>query len=555
MLLASGQRRTRLPAPRLAADRNAMVEQLRFDAPGRLFFGDNLEVLRRHIASESVDLVYLDPPFNSNRSYNVLFQHRSGKLPAAQVRAFDDTWRWDMAAAETYHEVLEAGGELATALEAMRSILGTTDMLAYLTMMGPRLVELRRVLKPTGSLYLHCDQNASHYLKLLLDAVFGPTSFRNEIIWKRTFTHGNVGRNFGAIVQSLFFYTVSNQYTWNQPFTSMDEDYVKKRFSGADSDGRKWQSVTLRNPSPRPNLRYDFTASNGVTYKPHPNGWAVGPDRMQRYDDEGRLHFPAKPTGQLRMKQYLDETRGVKASNLWVDIYPINSQAAERLRYPTQKPVALLQRIIATSTNQGDVVLDPFCGCGTTVDAAQALGRQWIGIDITAVAIDVIRERLAANYPNLHYDITGEPASIDEAEALATLDKHEFERWVMRRFGVDRPVKKGADRGIDGELTGPRGDGSRWRAIVSVKGGATNVTHIRDLRGTVAREKADLGLLVTLRKPTSAMRREAADGGFTKLGQPRLQILTVEDLLAGHQPELPPSTPESLATKRRLRAI
>lgn len=525
---------------------------------GRLFFGDNLEVIRRHIADESVDLVYLDPPFNSNRNYNVLFRQRDGRKAAGQVKAFDDTWRWDVGTARQFQTVIAGGGAVARCLLGFRELLGTTDLLAYLTMMAPRLVELHRVLKPTGSLYLHCDPTASHYLKVVMDSIFGPGAYLNEITWKRTYTHGNASRNFGSVTDVLLFYAKSSKYIWNQPYVPFAEDYVRKRFSGSDPDGRKWQSVTLRNPSPRPNLHYEYVASNGVTYTPHPNGWAVGRDRMERYDTEGRLHFPKRPTGQLRVKQYLDETQGVRASNLWDDIFPINSRAAERLGYPTQKPLALLERIVATSSEPDGVVLDPFCGCGTAVDAAQRLGRRWIGIDITRVAIEIIQQRLVANHGQLVHTLGGEPTTVDDAAALAELDKHEFQNWVCRRLELPEASKKGADRGIDARYQGLLDDGTAWSGIVSVKGGAVTVAHLRDLRGTVEREGADFGLLVTLRSPTKAMRQESADAGFSSDGVQRLQVLTVEELLRGVRPQLPQSGALASAAKaeskpRRLR--
>jgi len=307
-----------------------------------LYYGDNLDVLRRYIADESVDLVYLDPPFNSNATYNVLFAEHTGEKAASQIKAFEDTWTWDEEAARTYFETAQAGGEVANALKAFYTLLGESNMMAYLAMMAPRLVELRRVLKPTGSIYLHCDPTASHYLKLLMDAVFGPVLFLNEITWKRTHSHGNVARNFGAVCDTLLAYTRSSGYTWNQQYTQFPPDYIERTFKYRDPDGRRWQSVTLRNPGVRPNLHFPFTASNGLTYQPHPNGWGCDEVRLRKYDREGRLQFPAKPGGALRLKMYLDESPGIRLQNLWEDIPPIGSQAAERLGYPTQKPEALL---------------------------------------------------------------------------------------------------------------------------------------------------------------------------------------------------------------------
>lgn len=355
----------------------------------QLYYGDNLDVLRRHVKDESVDLVYLDPPFNSNANYNVLFAAKDGHQAAAQIQAFEDTWRWDESAARQFAETVEAGGRVADVLLAFEKFLGTNDMLAYLAMMAPRLIELRRVLKATGSLYLHCDPTASHYLKLLLDGVFEPTNFRNHITWKRTHAHGDSRRGFANVSDTLLCYGKTVDATFHRQCQPYSAAYIEKYYRYADPDGRRYQLVTIRSPNPRPNLVYDYRG-----FKPHVNGWAVSLEQMIQLDKEGRIAFPTKPGGQVREKYYLDEMPGVAIGDVWEDIAPINSQAAERLGYPTQKPVALLERIIAASSNPGDVVLDPFCGCGTSIEAAQKLGRTWIGIDVTHLAIGLIKVRL-----------------------------------------------------------------------------------------------------------------------------------------------------------------
>ncbi|MGA2149604.1 MAG: site-specific DNA-methyltransferase [Bryobacteraceae bacterium] len=349
----------------------------------RLYYGDNLDVLRGCINDESADLIYLDPPFNSQATYNVLFKSTAGEQSRAQIEAFEDTWHWGDEAELAFDGVMSSGNsDVAEVLRAMRSFLKENDMMAYLCMMAVRLLELHRVLKQTGSLYLHCDPTASHYLKLLLDAVFGPEHFLNEIIWKRTHSHGNVARNYGSINDNLLFYAKGQDYTWNQQYTAFPPECVTEKFTGKDPDGRRYQNVTLRNPGIRPNLHYPYTASNGVTYQPHPNGWSCDIERMRKYDREGRLYFPSKEGGQLRLKMYLDEQPGIRLQNIWDDIPALNSQAQERLGYPTQKPLALLERIITASSNEGATVLDPFCGCGTAVHAAQKLRREWVGIDV-----------------------------------------------------------------------------------------------------------------------------------------------------------------------------
>jgi DNA modification methylase len=525
-----------------------------------LYFGDNLDILRRYVKDETVDLIYLDPPFKSNQDYNVLFAEQDGSRAAAQIRAFEDTWRWDMAAESMYREVVEGGGKVSQAMQALRSFLGESDMMAYMAMMAPRLLELRRVLKTKGTIYLHCDLTASHYLKILMDAVFGPILFLNEITWKRTHSHGNVGRNFGSICDTILVYTRGRAYTWNQQYTPFPLEYVEKTFKQQDPDGRRWQSVTLRNPGVRPNLHFPYKASNGVTYQPHPHGWSCDLERLQKYDRENRLHFPAKPTGALRLKMYLDESPGIKLQNLWDDIPAIGSQAAERLGYPTQKPEALLERIIRTSSSEGDTILDPFCGCGTAIAVAQRLGRCWVGIDITHLAITLIKHRLRDAFGDQvakTYKVVGEPVSLPDAQTLAAQDRYQFQWWALGLVGA-RPVeeKKGADKGIDGRLYfhDDVEGGKTKQVIFSVKSGHASAPHVRDLRGVLDREKAAIGVLITLEDPTQPMKTEAAGAGFyesTWMGKkyPRLQILTVAELLAGKGIDMPPVRQTSVTFK------
>lgn len=372
-----------------------------------IYCGDNLSWVSTFPA-ESVDLIYLDPPFFSNRQYEVIWGDE------AEVRSFEDRWQ---------------GG-----------------IQVYVGWMNERAIELRRVLKDTGSLYLHCDAHASHYLKVMLDEVFGQERFLNEVTWKRTHSHGNVGRNFGSICDTLLIYTKSATYTWNQQHTALSAEYVRSKFTYRDPDGRRWRSVTLRNPSVRPNLHFPFTASDGATYEPHRNGWSCNRIRLERYDAEQRLHFPAKHGGQLNLKMYLDESPGIKLQTLWADIPPINSQAKERLGYPTQKPEALLARIIETSSNKGDIVLDPFAGCGTATVVADQLQRQWIGIDISPTAVEMMRRRLLT-VGATGFKIVGMPVSV---EALRHLKPFEFQNWVIAQFNGTHSPRKSGDMGIDG---------------------------------------------------------------------------------------------------------
>jgi site-specific DNA-methyltransferase (adenine-specific) len=497
-----------------------------------------------------VDLVYLDPPFNSQATYNVLFREKNGTDSAAQITAFDDFWSWDKQAEETFREVVTGGPrKVADLLEALRQFLGRNDMMAYITMMAVRLVELHRVLKPTGSIYLHCDPTASHYLKILMDAVFGPVNFRNEITWKRTSAHSDSSK-YGSNVDILLYYTKSEKRTWNPIYTVHDLKYIK-RFRNQDPDGRRWadDNLTAKGLSGG-GYEYEY---KGVT-----SLWRCPPATMEQLDYEGRLHFTKK--GGIRLKRYLDEIKGVTLQSLWDDIPPINSQAKERLGYPTQKPEALLERIIRASSNEGDVVLDPFCGCGTTINVAQKLKRNWIGIDITHIAIALIKYRLQNTFGNeVAYKVVGVPVSLPDAENLAKSDPYQFQAWAVGHFvGFPHELKRGADKGIDGRLYFHDDPSRKTKQIVfSVKAGHVGVAHVRDLRGVIDREKAEIGVLIALQEPTKPMREEAADAGFYESPwgkHPRLQILTVAELLEGKGIDCPPQEQVNVTFKKAPKA-
>lgn len=516
--------------------------------PNTLYYGDNLKILRQYVANESVDLVYLDPPFKSDQNYNVLFAERNGSRAAAQIKAFGDTWQWDDVAARAFQEVVETTGRPSQALQAFRQFLGHSDMLAYLSMMAPRLIELRRILKPTGSIYLHCDPTASHYLKMLMDAVFGPACFRNEIVWKRAHTvKGNFGqgsRFFGPNTDTILFYGKADTSTFNAPFTDYSKDYIRKFFRFTEPDGRKYRLISMIGPggASKGNPHYEFL---GVT-----RYWRYSQKKMQKFYDAG-LIVQTKPGTVPQRKEYLDTGRGVAVQSLWDDIRALGASSAERLGYPTQKPEVLLDRIIRASSNEGDTVLDPFCGCGTTIASAQRLNRHWIGIDITHLAITLIKHRLAtawSQYPSdlkPKYKVIGEPESLPDAEKLANEDPYQFQWWALGLVDA-RPTeqKKGTDKGIDGRLYfhDEGSEGETKQVIFSVKAGHTDVSHVRDLRGVLDRENAQIGVLLTMREPTKPMRTEAASVGFYKsYGEqyPRLQILTVRELLEGKKVSMP----------------
>jgi DNA modification methylase len=458
----------------------------------QLFYGDNLTILRDYLADASVDLIYLNPPFNSNANYNILFKSPTGAAADSQIEAFEDTWHYGPEAAQAFHEVMESGRtDLANLLRAMQSFLGQNDMMAYLAMMAVRLIELHRVLKPTGSLYLHCDPTASHYLKLLLDAVFGARSFRNEIVWCYTGPGSPGMRQFMRKHDVVFWYSKGPTWTFNA-------DAVRIAHS----------------EKTRGNYKAGLTGSGfvGADHLIHESGKVP----------EDYWNFAIAPRG----KEYLG--------------------------YPTQKPLKLLERIIAASSNPGDIVLDPFCGCGTAVHAAQKLGRQWVGIDITYLSIGLIQRRLMEAFPDINFSVVGEPSGLDDAQHLAAVEPYQFQYWITQKIGGQpyRGGRKGADRGIDGYIYYTRnaagaGQSSTAAAIISVKAGRNvGVAMVRDLRGVLEREKADIGVFVCVVAPSRDMEREAAAAGIwtdpvTGEGYPRVQIFTLAELFQGRRPRVP----------------
>jgi DNA modification methylase len=555
---------------------------------GTLYYGDNLDILRRYLKDGTVDLVYLDPPFNSAQNYNAFFQEKDGSAAASQIRAFEDTWHWDIETKKAYDAVTEQPGKVSDVMQAFYTFLGGNDMMAYLTMMSSRLVELRRVLKSTGSLYLHCDPTASHYLKLLLDAIFGGGNFRNEIIWERTTGRKSVSQ-FGRVHDVILFYSKNPESKWNEITLPQSEENAKGHDLMHDEKGL-YRVSDLSGAGQGPARSF-----GGKVFQP-PAGrhWQFDQAGMDELWADGRIIF--SKNGNPRLKTYLKDLPGVSVRDIWTDIEPVNSGAAERLGYPTQKPVALLERIIQASSNPGDVVLDPFCGCGTTIDAAEKLGRDWIGIDVTQLAISLIKNRLQDTYgsrlkfisggtssaspisepvgraalprrrendgraalPRRQADpqvsptesivrIIGEPTTPNEAATLAEDDKYQFQWWALGLVGA-RPVeqKKGADHGIDGKILfrdDPKA-AKPEQIIIQVKGGKTGVKDVRDLRGVLDREQAAIGILISLQPATGPMETEAASAGFyehktNKQKYPRLQLRTVKELMEGKGIERP----------------
>lgn len=557
-----------------------------------LYYGDNLAVLREHIADGSVDLIYLDPPFKSNQNYNVLFKEQDGSRAASQIQAFEDTWRWDQAAAAAFEEGVTGGQtRVSQALTAFRMMLGTNDMLAYLSMMALRLVELRRVLKPTGSIYLHCDPAASHYLKLLMDAVFQAGNFRSEIVWRRTNAHNKLAKQFGPIHDTILFYSKSESFVFHPGRRPYTKQYIEDRFTKHDELGR-YQTNYLTGPGTR-------AGESGLPWRgfdPTSVGrhWAIPgslreflPDDYQSLTQHEQLEhlyeqdlivFPRKEGGQPMYKQYIGQ--GVPYQDIWA--YQANTSGvlfesdecidedvkyledeAEKLGYATQKPEGLLYRIIESSANEDAVVLDPFCGCGTAIAAAQAFGLKWVGIDLTHLAVSLMKQRLKDSFgieAGKDYRVVGEPADISGARQLAKEDTYQFQWWALGLVGA-RPYekKKGSDRGIDGRLfwVEDAQGGKTQHLIISVKSGKTGPDHVRDLAGTINREQAAIGVLLSLNEPTKEMRAEAAAAGFyAAWGRQfsRLQLLTITDLLEGKRVEYPPGAAGNISLKRAAKA-
>jgi site-specific DNA-methyltransferase (adenine-specific) len=523
-------------------------------APNRLYYGDNLRILRDYIADESIDLIYLDPPFNSNATYNVLFRAPTGEQSQAQIEAFGDTWHWNEAAERAFDEVIHSGNsDAAEMLRAMRSFLKENDMMAYLAMMAVRLIELHRVLKATGSLYLHCDPTASHYLKVLLDAVLGKAHFENEIIWLRTHSHNYATKGFVRQNDCILYYGKSDDRQFNNVYTEYSSAQLKRY--KRDSAGRLYKAENLTFSTRNSSRQFEW---RGV--RPPPNrSWGANRDQLEHWYREGRILLKRDASPRLDgLKVYFDETKGKPLGTNWTDIPRVGNTSAERLGYPTQKPLALLERIISASSNEGDVVLDPFCGCGTTVHAAQKLKRRWIGIDTTHLAIHLVRRRLIDAFPRAEFDVLGLPKDLGAARELAAADKHQFQLWALSMVEA-QPYKggrKGADGGVDGYLYFKPDGRTTEKAVVSVKGGANvSVGMIRDLIATIERENVKIGIFLTLEDPTTRMLTEATAAGFYESplhGKfQRIQIHTIEDLFKGKQPHIPWIDPSVFKKARR----
>lgn len=532
-------------------------------ATNQLFYGDNLEILRNHIPSESVDLIYIDPPFNSNQAYNVIFSESDGSSSQAQIQAFEDTWHWGDNIEEVYHDLINtAPQQLVDTIRSFRGFLTETNLMAYLVMMAVRLVELHRVLKPTGSFYLHCDPTASHYLKIILDQIFGVENFRNEIVWARTNAHNMNADYYSKIHDLLLFYTKGDDYTWNRQFTEYSEAQLSRYKS--DEDDRLYTGRDLTMSTVQENRNFEW---RGTQPPPH-RSWGATYEQLEKWYSEGRILLKQDGTPRLDgLKVYLDELPGKQVASIWSDIPRIGNTSKERLGYPTQKPLLLLERIIVTSSNKGDVILDAFAGCGTTIESAALLNRKWIGIDITHLAIALLKYRLTDTFgEDVKYEIIGEPRDEASAKALANQDRYQFQWWALSLIRA-RPYqnkKKGADEGVDGVIyyqdvdpDNPKKNLTR-KIVVQVKSGKVSVKDIRELESVIKNQEAVIGVFITLSQPTQPMLKEASKAGRYQWLQvkhktyPRIQIRTIRELLDGYGIEYP-QTPVDITFRKAAR--
>ena len=528
--------------------------------------GDNLEEMRK-FPDDCIDLIATDPPFNSKRDYFVPYRDERGQEPDTLIRAFTDTWTWGEAAEEAYGElIVEVGGQIGDTIQGLRQFLNETPMMAYLVMMAIRIVEMHRILKPTGSLYLHCDPSASHYLKIILDAIFGASNFRNEIVWQRTSAH-NDGNRFGRVHDIILFYSKSSQPLWNPVYTEHDPEYVKKFYRHEDERGRYQVdnltgAGTTQGESGQSWRGVDPTAVGRHWAIPHRNSWPeeVQPpenyeslsvqERLDALDANGLIYWP--PTGRVpRFKRYLSTSKGRRVHDVITDINPLSGQSKERTGYPTQKPIELYKRIVAASSNEGDLILDPFCGCGTTLMAAEALNRHWIGIDLTYLATGAVRLQIERLFPQLRDSVTiaGTPENAEQALELARTNPHGFEEWCVAHVLHFRTnARRGGDGGIDGTFRFPlgriQGRQAYGKAVAQVKGGNYTLGYIRDFRTAMQNEEADLGVFVVTSPPSRGMETEASRTGTYnhpsyEFSCPKLQIYQIQDYFRNILPNLP----------------
>ena len=490
-----------------------------------LAYGDNLDYLQG-LASESVDLVYLDPPFNSNRDYNAI--HGAD----AQVRAFEDTFTWGDDDKANLRAFAKINPDLGRFLISLGDLMPKDGLYAYLIYMARRLQELHRILKPTGSIYLHVDDTASHYLKLIMDSIFGSAQYQNNISWHRANPKNGKLKQFGRCTDTIFFYSKGKKWTFNAQYSPLSEAYIKKMYRYEDAVG-KYRTGPLMDPNGNPNLMYDYVASNGVTYPAPGRGWRTTLEGMQELDRQGKLHFPRKAGGVLSKKFYLHESKGVPMADIWSDIPCVGKPD-----YPTQKPIELLERVILSSSNPGDVVLDPFMGSGTTCLAAAMHDRKFIGIDLTPIAVAQAKGRLEqAGMDLLDLDEWGSPQDIESAKLLYETDKRAFDCWSIMRCSA-MPADLG-DRviGLRRYMRFDRKGLHNCTALYAVSlDEPPTINDVDRIKRIMKSKKAEMGFLICFELPDAAVLDAVKAAGEVKLNgdhkkAPKLQVITVQDVI------------------------
>lgn len=548
-------------APKADTPSNGISPKLRQPPPqNQLYYGDNLDILRRYIKDESVDLCYIDPPFNSKRNYNQIYNN-IGREDKAQAQAFTDTWTWDEAAILGFNDIIANHGAVFTKqsielILGLERVLGKGSLLSYLVHMTLRIAEIYRVLRSSGSFYLHCDPTASHYIKLVLDSIFcagRQGEYRNEIVWKRINSKGLAFTRFASNHDVIFYYSKTKDIIWNAQYKAHDPKYIADFYKYVEPEtGRRYRLGDLTNPNKnRPNLTYEFLGITRV--------WRWTKERMQKAYKDG-IVIQSSKGGVPALKRYLDEQEGTPIDDIWVDILPVQSQGDESLGYPTQKPETLLERIIKASSNEGDVILDAYCGCGTSVAVSERLNRNWIGMDITYQSISLILKRLEEHFGATtlkNIKLSGVPEDFASAEALANKEddktRKEFEKWAILTYSNNRAIineKKGGDGGVDGTAFlldfNKKGEQNHKEIIFSVKSNKTlQPSVVRDLNGTIEREGAVMGFLLTLYPMPNLVKESKKYGMYnnTMLGQtyPKIQVISVEEILFGKTMKIPTS--------------
>lgn len=523
-----------------------------------LYYGDCLTIMREKMQPGSVDLVYLDPPFNSKRDYNSIYKDHTGRPLPDQVEAYTDTWFLDherMRVIKALPTLLREHGVDGHSADFLAGFISglvnvQADMAAYLSYMTERLVWIKWTMKPTASIYLHCDPTASHYLKIVMDVVFGRKHLINEIVWQRTGSKGLTSRRLPTNHDIILAYQKTQRALWNTDAVFLPYDLnnldkkTLKQYSKIDENGRRYCLDNLANPNKnRPNLTYEFL---GVT-----RVWRWTKERMQNAYHEGRV-VQTKPGNVPLQIRYLDEQRGKPLSDIWTDINPISANSYERLDYATQKPLALLERIIKTSSPPDGVVFDPFCGCATTIEAAEKLGRRWIGCDITIHAIRrVARRRLGERLhlqEGVDYVIDGVPKNWEGAFELWKQDAYQFQKWCVELVEGFVNVKKTADDGIDGRIYFDMPGEKVFQSMaLEVKGGENlSINHVRALNSVLQYEHIRMAGLITMKAPGSQQAKNfqqtMALAGNVRIGErdyPKIQMLTVDEILNGKTFEMP----------------